>query len=116
MEEFASNEPGTEADSLLPTEKRLTVQPIHGNLQVDAEGSAQIAASHANSTPIANIASDQESTSEEPTVPVPTAAEAPLHGPPKVAEHAPPAQRNPYHSIIIMAIIIATLLVLLLIR
>ncbi len=118
MEEFANNEPGDNHDGVLDAEKKLTITPIHDQVQVDTEINAQVTASHANSAPIGNIASDQESTGEAPSTPVApvAAAEAPLHAPAKATKHVSALRPKSYRSIIIMGVIIMLLLALLLIR
>ncbi len=118
MEEFANNQQGPDRDIVLDANKKLTIQPIHGAVQADTKIDAQVTASHANSAPIGNIASDQESTGEVPTAPTAPAPapEAPLHALPKTAGHVSAIRRKSYRSIIIMGVVIVLLLALLLIR
>lgn len=65
MEEFTNkNTVGQDADVILATKKKVTLQPLHEDLQVDDDSDVQVAASHAVGPSIANIPSDRESTGE----------------------------------------------------
>lgn len=114
MEEFTNkNDVGLDKDVILESEKKITLQPVHDDVQMDDESDIQIAASHANGTPIANIASDRESTNiDGAETPQPTSAAMRLQPQPT---HVTP-RRSHNASIVIMGIIIVILLFVLLYR
>lgn len=118
MEEFTNrNAIGLDKDIILPAEKKVTLQPIHTDVNIDDESDSQIAASHANGMPIGNIAIDSESTSLNDTAtPVDTPAQSTHTLPPRAPATQQAITHKSYASVIMMAIVIALLLFALLYR
>lgn len=117
MEEFTKNEGGESTnDIILPAEKKLTLEPIHDNVHMDEESDVQIAASHANGSPIGNIASDTETTGE--TADTQTAVAAPASDEYVAPKKEPRvvANRHPYRMVVILAVVVVVLIAILLIR
>jgi len=115
MEEYTSRKNiGFDEDIILSAEKKITVEPIHDDVHLDDESDAQIAASHANGSPIGNISGDRESTATEDTQPSPEATTPATIVPKPVAMQTKP--RVSYRSIIILSLIVIALLFALLYR
>lgn len=114
MEEFTNkNDVKLEEDGILSAEKKITLEPLHDDVHVDDESDVQVAASHANGAPIANISSDRESTTLDDTQPVPVVPTAAIMPKPAAKATKP---RVSYQSIVIMSIIVIALLFALLYR
>ncbi len=116
MEEFTNknNVANNTDDIILPTQKRITLQPLHKDISSDDESDLQIAASHANSTPIGNITSDRESTGDEQAAVNANPQNKATSTPPIAAK--PKHHRVSYRSIIAMTLVIVALLIVLLSR
>ena len=58
--EFDKDKPVSDEERRLAEAKKVTVQPIHGDITPDAISDSEIAASHINGQPIANTPNDIE--------------------------------------------------------
>lgn len=58
--EFEDNRPTSEADRRLAEAKKLTLQPVHADIQPEGLLDSEIAARHANGPAIANVPNDTE--------------------------------------------------------
>ena len=58
--EFEENRPTSEADRRLAEAKKLTLQPVHADIQPDDVPDSAIAARHVNEPAIANVSTDTE--------------------------------------------------------
>lgn len=58
--EFDNNAPVTDDQRRLAESKKLTLQPVHTDVQPDAPADAEIATSHLNEPAIANVETDTE--------------------------------------------------------
>lgn len=58
--EFEENRPTSEADRRLAEAKKLTLQPVHTDIQPEGLLDSEIAARHVNGPAIANISNDTE--------------------------------------------------------
>lgn len=58
--EFEDNRPTSDADRRLAEAKKLTLQPVHADIQPEGPLDSEIAARHANGPAIANVSIDTE--------------------------------------------------------
>jgi hypothetical protein len=58
--EFDNNAPVTDDQRRLAESKKLTLQPVHSDVEPDAPADAEIAARHLNEPAIANVETDTE--------------------------------------------------------